>query len=112
MEKIYEPITGYTNDSNNQSYKGGFTIGDGDENHEQNTVSGGVGKTRFQNKVIPFGLAMKRVKPMIGYECKKGDVLDSSLFEQLFNMVAKVEKREKKMNNLKNKTKRVKNNSV
>jgi len=72
-------------------------------------VTGGSNKDnstiRFQNKSIPFGLAMKRIKPVSGYECKKGNVLDESLFEKLFLEVAKIENREKPKKN--NKTKRI-----
>jgi hypothetical protein len=110
METIYQEFQ--DNDSITK-YTGGFIIGGVETsslfNSELNggsyQLNQGGGNKRFQNKVIPFGLAMKRTKPYIGHECKNGDVLDSSKFEQLFNLVAKVEKREKTK---KNKTKRIK----
>jgi len=115
METIYQTI-GDTNDSFNQSYKGGFIIGGGesifisncsfDETNGRNeTKESKGGSNRFQNKVVPFGLAMKRTKPYVGHECKNGDILDKDLFDKLFNLVSKVEKREKNKNN---KTKRIK----
>lgn len=100
-------------------YTGGFIIGGVETSSlfnselnggssEKNELKQAGGNKRFQNKVIPFGLAMKRTKPYIGNECKNGDILDSNLFEKLFTMVAKVEKGDKKLNNKKNKTKRIK----
>lgn len=118
METIYQDVINSGNsDSLNKEYKGGFIIGgletsslfNSDINQEgfSNTTKGG-GNKRFQNKVIPFGLAIKHTKPYIGHQCKNGDVLNESLFEKLFTMVAKVEKGEKKNNKKNNTTKRIK----
>jgi len=113
METIYQSNGEHT-DPSTTKYTGGFIIGGVEKTSLFNDgldgrlseIQGGS-SNRFKNKVIPFGLAMKRTKPMIGYECKNGDILDNHLFEKLFTMVAKVEKREKNINK-KNKTKRIK----
>jgi len=83
--------------SDNGTYKGGYEI-----SHipliggETEGIFGGNGKKRFKNKVIPLGLAMKRIKPQLNHECKNGDILNNDIFEKLFNMVATVNKKDKK----------------
>ena len=59
---------------------------------ESSEITGGSKNERFKNKAIPFGLAMKKVNPHNGYECKNGNVLDNDMFEKLFNSVARVER--------------------
>jgi len=81
------------NDTQN-IYRGGFEVISNSEN-ESNEITGG-GKKRFHNKAVPFGLALKRIKPQLNYECKNGDVLDNTLFEKLFNSIARVNSSEKK----------------
>jgi len=78
---------------NQNIYGGGFEV---TYNTSETDVIVGGGKKRFHNKAIPFGLAMKRVKPQLNYECKNGDVLDNTLFEKLFHSIATVNSSEKK----------------
>jgi len=85
MSAIYNDF-----ESGSGNIKGGFAITTNNENKNENEITGGGGKIQFRNKVIPFGLAMKRIKPQLNYECKNGDVLDNTLFEKLFNSIAKV----------------------
>jgi len=97
---------GAGNNSNNHQFKGGFPI-EITENSNGLTDGGGSKNIRFQNKVIPFGLAMKKVKPQFGYQCKNGDVLNNDMFEKLFNTVAKIERTNGYKNTVLNKTKKI-----
>lgn len=72
-----------------ENIRGGFSVESSNISEE---MQGGGKNKRFENKVIPFGLAMKRVKPQIGRQCKNGDVLNNDMFEKLFTVVAKIEK--------------------
>jgi len=85
-----------------QSIRGGF------KPITDEIMGGGKDKERLKNKAIPFGLAMKREKPKNNYECKNGNIVDNDIFEKLFTMVAKVEKRERTGFQKHNKTKRIK----
>jgi len=82
-----EPI--YIKDDVETTFRGGFSI---ESSQISDQIDGGGKNKRFENKVIPFGLAMKRVKPQIGRQCKNGDVLKNDMFEKLFTAVAKIEK--------------------
>jgi len=104
--------TVYFKDTTENTYKGGFNIVPIFENTlvgESIEISGGSKNERFKNKVIPFGLAMKKIKPHIGYECKNGNVLDNDMFEKLFSTVAKVERSKKSESNKTKKSKKQSN---
>jgi hypothetical protein len=79
---IYEAV------DNGDIYRGGFRIDTRVDNNTSVDIIGGAKKNLLQNKAVPFGIAMKRLKPHVNYECKNGDVLDNTLFEKLFHSVA------------------------
>ena len=90
----------YAKDDSEHIFRGGFSL-DAINNSTFTTtdftiadsLEGGGKKHRLHNKAIPFGLAMKRVKPYIGHECKNGDVLNNEMFEKLLTSVAKIERK-------------------
>ena len=105
METIY--IKNDTDDS----FRGGFSIESVNNStfnseHDIQITEGGGKKHRLHNKAIPFGLAMKRVKPYVGYECKNGDVLNNDMFEKLLTSVAKIERNNNNKISKSNKTKK------
>jgi hypothetical protein len=98
----------YFKDSTENTYRGGFNIIPIFETTligESTEITGGSKNERFKNKAIPFGLALRKEKQHISYECKNGNVLDNDMFEKLFNSVAKVERSKKTESN---KTKKIK----
>jgi hypothetical protein len=88
--------------------KGGFpimTINESSLFGSNNNIEGGGSKTQLKNKVIPVGLAIKKETEHASYTCKNGSIIDDSLFDKLFENVAKIEKQKISQNN---KTKRKK----
>jgi hypothetical protein len=79
----------YIKDDIETNFRGGFSF---ESSQISEQIEGGGKPNRFSNKAIPFGLAIKRVKPQIGKQCKNGDVLNNDMFEKLFNTVAKIER--------------------
>jgi hypothetical protein len=100
------PVIYNTSDN---TIRGGFSVNTINNTESllgsNNNIQGGGNKTQLKNKVIPFGLAIKKEKESSNYECKNGNVIDPLLFNKLFESIAKVEKSKVSQNN---KTKRKK----